>query len=107
MQFYQCNGLGWKWVSLYIINLLLFIVTFFYNLYFRDESFLPENTFSPDLQLMYDCVAQSAVNKSLTTTIPENIQNLLCPPKRIKEKTEQPINELKKLFSFASKTDEK
>lgn len=56
---------------------------------------------------MYDCVAQSAINKSLTTTIPENIQNLLYPPKIIMEKTKQPINELKKLFSFATKTDKK
>lgn len=56
---------------------------------------------------MYECVAQSAINESLTTTIPENIQNLLRSPKINMEDAKQSINNLKRLFSFASKTDEK
>lgn len=70
---------------------------------------MPENRCNPELQFMFDCVAQKAINpnKSLTKTVPEFIQNLLCPPKVIMEKAEQPINEIKKLFSFASKTEEK
>lgn len=71
--------------------------------------FVPENTFSPELQFMYHCIAQKAMykDKLLTKTIPEYIQNLLKPPKRILDKAKEPISEIKKLFSLVPKIDKK
>lgn len=68
-----------------------------------------EDTHSPDYQYVYYCIAQKAINEDelLKKTIPENIHNLLCPPKKIMEKAKEPINEIKKLFSFTPKVIEK
>lgn len=71
--------------------------------------FLPENTNDPELQYVYHCIAQKAINKGklLTKQIPENIQSLLNPPKIIMEKAKKPINEIKKLFSLIPTIEEK
>jgi len=71
--------------------------------------FVPENTYNPELQYIYHSIAQKAImnDKVLLKTIPEHIQNLLCPPKRIMEKANQPIHEIKKLFSLIPIIDEK
>lgn len=68
-----------------------------------------ENTHSPECQYVYYCIAQKAINEdeSLKKTIPEHIHNLLCPPKRIMEEAKEPIDEIKKLFSFAPKIIDK
>lgn len=70
---------------------------------------MPENTHDPELQYMYDCIAQKAINpnKLLTKTIPDHIQSLLNPPKRIMEKSKQTINEIKKIFSLQLEKYEK
>lgn len=63
---------------------------------------MPENTHDPELQHMYYCIVQKAINqdKLLTKNIPEHIQSLLKPPKIIMERAKQPINEIKKIFSL-------
>lgn len=70
---------------------------------------MPENTHNPELQYVYDCIAQKAINpdKLLTKTIPEYIQSLLNPPKRIMENAKQPIDEIIKLFSLQQEIHEK
>lgn len=70
---------------------------------------MPENTHDPELQYVYDCIAQKAINpnKLLTKTIPEHIQSLLNPPKRIMEKSKQTINEIIKIFSLQQEVYEK
>lgn len=70
---------------------------------FRNVSFVPENTYNPELQYIYHSIAQKAINKDklLTKTIPEHIQSLLYPPKQTMDKAKQPIDEIKKLFSLA------
>lgn len=70
---------------------------------------MPENTYNPEKQYLYHCIAQKAIDndKLLTKTIPENIQIMLYPPQKIIEKAIEPINELKKMFSLVSKNDEK
>lgn len=93
----------------FVISNIMYIY-FLNNLYFfRDELFMPENTYNPEKQYVYHCIAQKAINndKLLTKTIPENIQNMLYPPKTIREKAKEPINELKKKFSLISKNNEK
>ncbi|KAF0760985.1 X-ray repair cross-complementing protein 5-like isoform X3 [Aphis craccivora] len=74
-----------------------------------NELFMPENTHDPELQYVYDCIAQKAINpnKLLTKTIPEHIQSLLNPPKRIMEKSKQTINEIIKIFSLQQEKYEK
>ncbi|CAI6375950.1 unnamed protein product [Macrosiphum euphorbiae] len=74
-----------------------------------NELFMPENTHNPELQYVYDCIAQKAINpdKLLTKTIPEYIQSLLNPPKRIMENAKQPIDEIIKLFSLQQEIHEK
>uniref|UniRef100_A0A2S2PJQ8 X-ray repair cross-complementing protein 5 n=1 Tax=Schizaphis graminum TaxID=13262 RepID=A0A2S2PJQ8_SCHGA len=74
-----------------------------------NELFVPENTHDPELQYVFDCIAQKAINpnKLLTKTIPEHIQSLLNPPKRIMVKTQQPIDEIIKVFSLQQEIYEK
>jgi len=70
---------------------------------------MPETTHNPELQYVYDCIAQKAINpnKLLTKTIPEHIQSLLNPPKRIMEKSKQAINEIIKIFSLQPEISKK
>jgi len=70
---------------------------------------MPENTHDPELQYLYDCIAQKAINPDqiLLKTIPEHIQSLLNPPKRIMEKAKQPIDEIIKLFSLKQEINKK
>lgn len=70
---------------------------------------MPENIYNPELQYMYHCIAQKAINKnkSLIKEVPENIQKLLYPPKRIIENAKQSITEIKKLFPLLPKIDKK
>lgn len=70
---------------------------------------MPESTFNPELQYMYYCIAQKAVNKDklLSKTIPEYIQSSLKPPKKIIEKAEKCFNEIKELFPLVPKIDDK
>lgn len=70
---------------------------------------MPECTYNPELQYVYHCIAQKAINsdKLLTKQVPEHIQNILRPPKQIMENAQQPINEIKKLFSLTSITVDK
>lgn len=70
---------------------------------------MPENTYNPEKQYICHCIAQKAINndKLLTKTIPENIQSMLYPPKTIREKAKEPINELKKMFKLPSINDNK
>jgi len=57
---------------------------------------------------MYHCIAQKAINKdkSLIKEIPENINKLLYPPKKIMENAKQSLTEIKKLFCLQPKIDE-
>ncbi|VVC41107.1 Ku70/Ku80, N-terminal alpha/beta,SPOC-like, C-terminal domain,Ku70/Ku80 C-terminal arm,von Willebrand [Cinara cedri] len=75
----------------------------------EDELFLPENTYNPELQYMYYCIVQKAINKDkpLIKTIPKNIQNFLYPNKNLMEQAKHPINMIKELFSLVPKIDEK
>lgn len=70
---------------------------------------MPENTHDPELQYMYNCIAQKAINpnKLLTKTIPEYIHSLLSPPKNIMEEAKQPIDKIIKLFSLQQEIHEK
>lgn len=70
---------------------------------------MPENTYNPELQFMYNCIAQKAINKDklLTDVVPTYIQSILEPPEKIMEKAKQPINDLKKWFSFENKINNK
>lgn len=70
---------------------------------------MPENTHDPELQYVFDCITQKAINpnKLLTKTIPEHIQSLLNSPKRIMVKTKQPIYEIIKVFSLQQEIYEK
>lgn len=63
---------------------------------------MPENTYNPELQFMYNCIAEKALNKDklLTDAVPTFIQSLSRPPQKMMEKAQQPINDLKNLFSF-------
>lgn len=70
---------------------------------------MPENIYNPELQFMYNCVSQKALNKDnlLTDAVPTYIQKILQPSEKIIEKAKQPINDLKKLFSFQTKINNK
>jgi len=70
---------------------------------------MPENTYNPELQYMYHCIAQKAINKNklLIKDIPENIHKLLRPPKRNVENAKQSVTEIKQLFSLLPKIDDK
>lgn len=70
---------------------------------------MPENTHDPELQYVYDCIAQKAINPDqiLLKTIPEHIQSLLNPTKSIMEKAKQPLDEIIKLFSLQQEINEK
>jgi len=71
--------------------------------------FVPDKTHDPELQYVYDCIAQKAIkpDKLLTKTVPEHIQSLINPHKRIMEKAKQLINEIIKVFSILRDINEK
>lgn len=68
----------------------------------------PENMYSPEIQYFYHCIVQKAIDQDnlLTKQIPEHIQSLLCPPKKIMDKAKQPIIEIEKLFSLSKASKE-
>lgn len=107
---YQCNGFGQWWVNNWniILNFIIYIILID-RYYFRDDLFLPENTYNPELQYIYYCIVQKAINKDkpLTKIIPKNIQNFLNPNKNLMEQAKDPINKIKELFSLIPKIDEK
>lgn len=68
---------------------------------------LLENTYNPELQYVYYCIAQKALHteQKLTNTVPEMIQKFLHPNKNLMKQAERPINIIKELFSLVPKIE--